>query len=329
MEESFEEANPLTNTNPIPTAPGLPAMDQTQIITLATQAAVMAIQPQLEQLKAMLEKKEAPAKEKGLSTLELSIMADTLKTLDNKPQDHVIRLSEQHEEVPPELLVQAQEKQQENERIAKTVATIVAKTKGLATPILGKSIARPASIFQALDHQEKNQNAVIRDQIKFNHRLHRVTYLEVQLFIQALKSHFALGTIGETVYPFRFLSEASKNIVIEAMTRNSGMMGTQQYAHWQHAAPDYEHSELDKHVMDNITHDRALEWINFALLCSKKEVAEDTIVQYMDRFMPEHIDHLHDLAKSLSKFNILVRYLIEVIPQLEWSTGFAIMALNN
>ena len=37
-----------------------------------------------------------------------------------------------------------------------------------------------------------------------------------------------------------------------------------------------------------------------------KEVAEDTIVQYMDRFMPEHIAHLHDLAKSLAKFNILV-----------------------
>ena len=237
MEESFEGTNPLAPPTPNPIAPGLGALDQTQIVAMATQATIRALQPQFEELKAMLGKKETPTKEKGLSTLELSIMADTLRTLDNKPQDHVIRLSEQHEEVPAELLIQAQEKQQENERIAKTVATIVARTKGLATPMLGKSIVRPASMFHTLDPQDSNHNSVIREQIKFTHKLQRVTYLDVQLFIQALKSHFALGHVGETVYPFRFLSAASKHFVIESMTRNSGMMGTQQYAHWKEAAP--------------------------------------------------------------------------------------------
>ena len=51
MEESFEETNPMLPPTPNPIAPGLGALDQTQIITLATQAALMALQPQCDRFK--------------------------------------------------------------------------------------------------------------------------------------------------------------------------------------------------------------------------------------------------------------------------------------
>ena len=62
MEESFEGTNPLAPPTPNPIAPGLGALDQAQIVTMATQATIRALQPQFEELKAMLGKKETTTK---------------------------------------------------------------------------------------------------------------------------------------------------------------------------------------------------------------------------------------------------------------------------